>query len=219
MRMTRTISIFLGLPFVAGFGLTHPGYSFVKRKVLCPDDIATMGYYRNYSYGFSVSIPYGLKGFWNSAGCVKNKLDCVCMGDHGRFIPIDSHSYLEVFVGVQNAETTKESIDEKVESMLKTHREKQEPARILSRGSARLGGVSATRLKLRYRDTRSGEILLEDSLISPPPVGRDYGGFLYSVTLVTPEKLYSKRKALLRSVVRSWKFRPLRWISSGNRRQ
>jgi hypothetical protein len=110
--MTRTISVvLLGVPFLVGFCPAQPRYTFVKGKVRCPDEIATTGYYRNYSYGFSISIPRGLKGYWNSARCVKNKRDCVCMGDHGRFIPVDRYSYVQVFVEVMNSETVRESID------------------------------------------------------------------------------------------------------------
>jgi hypothetical protein len=205
--MTRTISVvLLGVPFLVGFCPAQPRYTFVKGKVRCPDEIATTGYYRNYSYGFSISIPRGLKGFWNSAICVKDKRDCVCMGDHGRFIPVDRYSYLQVFVEPQNSETIRESIDEEIGFMLRTHEEKKEPAEVVTRASARLGGESATRLRLKYQDAKTRESMLEDSIIGWL-VDRDHGGWLYSITSATPEKLYPKHKALFYSIMRSWRYR------------
>lgn len=211
MMTTRIISaVILLLPSLVGLCPARPRDTFVKGEIRCPDETATTGYYRNYSYGFSISIPRGLRGFWNSARCVKDKRDCVCMGDHGRFIPVDRNSYLQVFVGTQNSETIRESIDEEVGFILRTHEEKKERAEVVTRVSSRLGGVSATRLKLRYRDAKTGEFMLEDSIISPPPVDRNHGGFLYSVTLSTPEKQYAKRKALFYSIIMSWRFRSVK---------
>lgn len=205
--MMRTISVvLLGLPFLVGFCPAQPRHTFVKGKVLCPDEIATTGYYRNYSYGFSISIPHGLKGFWNSARCVKDKQDCVCMGDHGRFMPIDRSSYLQVFVEVQNEETVKESIDEEVRFILRAHEEKKERADVVTRAPARLGGASATRLMLRYHDAKTGETMLKDIIIGGP-VDRVHSGWSYSITLVTPDKFYKKRKALFYSIIRSWRYR------------
>jgi hypothetical protein len=55
----------------------------------CPDDHAITGTYRNHSYGFTVVIPKGLEGWWNSAVCVPQPPNgCTCMGDHGRDIPL-----------------------------------------------------------------------------------------------------------------------------------
>ena len=207
MIVTRTIAVaLLGLPFLIGFRPPHPRHAVVRNKVRCPDEMATTGYYRNYSYSFSISIPHGLKGFWNSARCVKDERDCVCMGDHGRFMPIDKSSYIQVFVEVQNEETVKESIDEEVEFILRTHEEKKERADVVTRAPARLGGASATRLMLRYQDAKTGETMLKDIIIGGP-VDRVHSGWLYSITLVTADKLYAKRKALFYSIIRSWRYR------------
>lgn len=214
MNMMITIpTLLVGASFLAGFTAPLPKYSPVKRAVRCPDEAATTGYYRNYSYGFSVSIPRGLKGFWNSARCVKDKRDCFCMGDHGRFIPLDQHSYLEVFVGVQNNETVEESIDDELAFSLKRHKEKGERAELVSRSRARLGGMTGVHWKLRYQDAKTGELMLRDTIIGPPPVDRSHGGFLYSVTLVTPEKLYAERRTLLFSIIKGWKYRSVGWTS------
>ena len=207
MIVARTIAILLAGSLVfAGFRTGHASNLLVEDKVRCPDEITTTGYYRNHSYDFSISIPSGLKGFWNSARCVKDERDCICMGDHGRFIPVDRYSYLQVFVSTQNSETTKETIDEEIESRLATHKQKKAPAVVITRAPARLDGVWATRLTLRYRDTKTRQIMLEDSIICAP-VDPDHGGWLYTISLATPEMLYPKRKALFYSIIKSWRFR------------
>src|SRR5437868_11436651 len=68
----------------------------------CPDQKVYTGKYRNIVYGFSIIIPAGLKGYWNSARCAPDeKYGCVCMGDHGRFIPLSDQAHIEAFVGYQ----------------------------------------------------------------------------------------------------------------------
>jgi len=121
-------------------------------------------------------------------------------------MPIDRFSYLQVFVEVQNEETLKESIDEEVAFILRTHKEKKEPARVVTRAPSRLGGASATRLILKYQDAKTGEIMSEDIIIGGR-FDRVHSGWLYSITLVTPDKLYAKRKALFYSIIRSWRYR------------
>src|SRR5437899_7285629 len=53
----------------------------------CPDTRGWTGKYTNHSYGFAITIPSHLQGFWNSARCVSGPDGCTCMSDHGRIIP------------------------------------------------------------------------------------------------------------------------------------
>jgi hypothetical protein len=207
MIVTRTIVVaVLGLPFLVGFDTPQSKQAAGKRKVVCPDEVTTIGHFRNYSYGFSVSIPPGLKGLWNSARCVKDERNCVCLGDHGRFIPVDKNSYIEIFVRTENYETLRESIEEEVEWNSKRHKDEKELAEVVTRAPARLGGASATRLMIKYQDAKTGATMLEDIIIGRP-VDRVHRGWLYLITLVTPDNVYARRKALLQSIVRSWKYR------------
>jgi hypothetical protein len=69
---------------------------------LCPDDRATTGLYRNYSYGFTVVIPRGLEGWWNSPACVPGPPEgCVCMGDHGRDVPLRGGGSISIYADPQ----------------------------------------------------------------------------------------------------------------------
>lgn len=205
--MLASSALLLVLPFLAGLNAAQASRAPAKTEVRCPDEVATTGYYRNYSYGFSISIPSGLKGFWNSARCVKDNQDCVCMGDHGRFIPIDETSYLQVFVEVQNEETVRESIDEEVRLILRTQENHGERAEMVRKARLRLGGLLATRLTIRYRSAKTAGIMIQDHILCPPPIDRYHGGFIYSVTLSTPEDQYAKRKGVFYSIIRSWRFR------------
>ncbi len=205
--MQKALSILaMGLLISSCHGAVFSQTGRTKKKARCPDEAPTTGYYRNHSYDFSIRIPRGLKAFWNSARCVKEKDDCVCMGDHGRFIRISTNAYIEVFVSPQNYETRRESIEEEIIFRLQTHEEKKEKAETLIRAASRLEYTQATRLKLRYQDAKTGEVMIEDSIICAPP-GR---GFLYSVYLITPQAQYRKNKILLNRVSHSWRFRPWR---------
>lgn len=81
MRLSKRL-----LPFVAAFCASATSLAAV---VGCPDEHPTTGQYRNDSYGFTVVIPKGFEGWWNSARCVPEPPDgCTCMGDHGRGLPL-----------------------------------------------------------------------------------------------------------------------------------
>lgn len=81
------------------------GRSNSSSATVCPDQQTYTGEYRNLIYGFSIIIPRGLKGYWNSARCAPDEeYGCVCMGDHGRFIPLSDDAYVEAFVGYEMEE-------------------------------------------------------------------------------------------------------------------
>jgi hypothetical protein len=64
----------------------------------CPDTTLIKRHYHNFTYGFDLLIPKGLTARWNSAACsIDAKLGCVCMGDHGRDIPLDGGGQIGVF--------------------------------------------------------------------------------------------------------------------------
>jgi len=205
VRITMTLMILVSMMMPSWSVQAIP--TLRKRKIQCPDEIATTGYYRNYSYGFSIWIPRGLKGYWNSARCVKDKAECVCMGDHGRWIPIDHYSYIQVFVGTQNSDTVKESIEEAIQLLQQHHADRIESFDVVSRTMRRLNGIHGVQMRFRYKDVETGQTMLENIIICPPPNDRDHGGFLYFVTLAAPEAAYLKRKPILDSIIMSWRFK------------
>jgi hypothetical protein len=177
-----------------------------SKNVRCPDEAPTIGWYRNYSYGFSITIPQNLKGYWNSVPCAKDQNDCVCLGDHGRFITIRKEAYLEVFVSVWTSETSKESMVDEQSFILENHKGKGENTETLNLTGARLDRVPSTRLKLRYKEAKTGMVMVEDSIFCAP-MDKEHEGWLYKIHLVTPETRYGKDKLLLDRVIKSWRFR------------
>jgi hypothetical protein len=195
----------LALFFLLSIGQAQ-SKKLASKNARCPDEAPTIGWYRNYSYGFSITIPRHLKGYWNSVPCAKDQNDCVCMGDHGRYIPIRKESYLEVFVSVWTSETSKESIDDEQSFILENHKGKGENTETLNLTVSRLDGFPATRLKLRYRHAKTGAVMIEDSIICAP-IDKEHEGWVYKIHLVTPESSYGKDKLFLDRVIKSWGFR------------
>ena len=201
-------SFILGLGILVNTGHTQTTPKSVSKTVRCPDDAPTTGWYRNYSYGFSITIPLGLKGYWNSVPCAKDKNDCVCMGDHGRQIPIRKGAYLEVVADHWIEETREESIGRVLEIGIETHKENGENAETLKRTAGWLNGFPASRLKLRYKDPKTGVRMIEEIIICAP-TDREHSGEVYTIYLVTPESSYNKDIQLLGRVQRSWRFRKI----------
>ena len=127
------------------------------------------------------------------------------MGDHGRYIPIKENAYLEVFVGPMNYETRKETIDDEYDFELKHVKERGEEVETLSKTGARLNRVTATRLNLRYVDTKTGVRMLTDVIICVP-MDKEHKGFVYKIYLVTPESSYNDDRVLLSRVLQNWRF-------------
>src|SRR5882762_5795074 len=117
----------------------------------CPDQKAFTGKYRNIVYGFSIVIPAGLKGYWNSARCAPDeKYGCVCMGDHGRFIPLSDDAHIEAFVGYQmEAEWSVIDHENSAISWLKNQQGIEQVSVVNSRWF-RLGKLKTRRFRVRF---------------------------------------------------------------------
>src|SRR5664279_6072138 len=91
----------------------------------CPDAVDTSSKYINSSCGFSIVIPAGLKGTWNSARCVAGHDGCVCMSDHGRIIPLsegqnDTDHWIEAYAGFA-AELEEPTLQDAVDKLSLIH--------------------------------------------------------------------------------------------------
>jgi hypothetical protein len=117
----------------------------------CPDERSYTGKYRNFAYGFSIVIPAGLKGYWNSARCVHDeKHGCVCMGDHGRFIPLSEDANIEAYVGYQmEPDLSLIDLENADIQYLKNH-EGIEQVRVAGSRWFRLGRLHARRFVVRF---------------------------------------------------------------------
>src|SRR6267143_1807600 len=154
--MIRTsLKILLGILLMVA-GLVPQANSQTKRRKHtstepCPDQRAFTGKYRNIVYGFSIVIPAGLKGYWNSARCAPDeKYGCVCMGDHGRFIPLSDDANIEAFVSYQMESEWSVIDQEKGEISSLKRQQGIELEKVLSSRWFRLGKLNARRFRVQF---------------------------------------------------------------------
>jgi hypothetical protein len=167
----------------------------------CPDQKEWTGRYRNYVYGFSIVIPAGLKGYWNSAACVpEGKTDCVCMGDHGRFIPLSDEAHIEVFVGYQ-MESDWTVVDQEVEEIsgLKKDQSKTQ-VKVISSRWLRLGTLNARRFVAQF--VEGNKNIIKEHIIA------FYQGVEYELILRTTAGRYRADRRQFLRVIATWKMTP-----------
>jgi hypothetical protein len=187
------------------------GHHTKGAALTCPDSFAWTGKYVNYSYGFSVVIPTGFKGYWNSAACVAAPDGCTCMSDHGRIIPLTAEPYeperhIEIYAGYASdldEPTVAGEVDRNLKRIGKRSRDGSVSA--LKQSSVNLGGLKAQRVAARYYDSRLDQWMVEDFIEAL----RD-GDVEYSVYLRTSEGNYEHDRNALESVVSTFKLRKRR---------
>jgi hypothetical protein len=189
---------------VAGFGPL--ANSQVKRSKPtstepCPDQKAHVGKYRNLVYGFSIIIPAGLKGYWNSAPCAPDeKYGCICLGDHGRFIPLSDDTHIEAFVSYQME--SEESVIDHENNDISSLRHEQgiEQVRIVGSRWYRLGNLKARRFKVRFVEKTKN--VVADHIIAL------HKGVEYELILYTSAERYQRDEIQFEKVVASWRLTP-----------
>src|SRR6266566_8458353 len=170
-------------------------------KSPCPDDRAWTGRYRNYVYGFSIVIPRGLKGYWNSARCAPDeKYGCVCMGDHGRFIPLSNAAHIEAFVAYQMEPDWSVVDHERQEISSLKHDQINHEVTVVRPRWFRLGHLHARRFEARF--VKNNKAMVIDHIIAL------HEGVEYELILLTSLERYSKDKIQFERVVGSWRLTP-----------
>jgi hypothetical protein len=169
----------------------------------CPDEKIYTGRYRNIAFGFSIIIPAGLKGYWNSARCAPDeKYGCVCMGDHGRFIPLSTDAHIEVFVGYQ-MEPEWSVVDHEEDEISSLKRQKGvEQVRVVSSRWCRLGRLKGRRFVAKYID--KNRRMITDHIIAL------HRGIEYELTLHTLSDRYERDNIQFAKVIASWRLTPRR---------
>lgn len=164
----------------------------------CPDQQAYTGKYRNAVFGFSMIIPAGLRGYWNSAKCAPDeRYGCICMGDHGRSIPLSDHSAIDAFVGWQmEDEWTPRDYENNEVAQLKGKPGVKE-VRVVSSRSIRLGSVRARRFVVRFSENDEG--VVAERIIALRK------GVEYQLILHTVPQRYRKDRREFDKVVASWR--------------
>jgi hypothetical protein len=170
----------------------------------CPDDKAWTGSYRNYSYGFTIVIPEGLKAFWNSARCVSHPDGCICMQDHGRIIPLtpephEPERHIEAYAD-NGADLDKPTIKEAVKSHLRAIRERssEKSMQIRKRSGITLAGLKGERVVVQYYDARMQAWMIEDF------VTLLHDGVNYSLYLRTRQSAYENDRRTFDTLVASF---------------
>lgn len=171
--------------------------------VQCPDTVPWTGKYENHSYDFSIVIPTPFKAYWNSARCVPDGDDCVCMSDHGRLIPLTAEPYkperhIEVYAGyVLEPDTT---IHDEVTDRIKAIRgaAARGSVTILRRFKLVIAGLPAERAVVRYYDRKLKKTMVEDLIETR------YADASYSLYLRTDAKAYPNDGKIFDAVTRSF---------------
>ena len=163
----------------------------------CPDRKTYAGKYRNLAYGFSIVIPRGLRGHWNSARCVPDEIGCVCMQDHGRFIPLADHASIEAYVGYEvDPEGSLRDYEKEEISSLRKHPDLAR-VKVLRTKSIRLDRVRARRFTVQFVEKNQNVVI--DHIIAL------HQGVEYELILRTvAERLVKDEKQLAR-VLASWR--------------
>jgi hypothetical protein len=184
------------------------GQSQSTAQNVCPDEVDTTGKYVNYSYGFSIIIPPGLKGTWNSARCVAGNEGCVCMSDHGRIIPLserldDTDHWIEAYASF--AADPDDTVQDEVNKRLDWIRERSVAgsASVLRAPDTKIGGISAKHVIVRYRDKESNQMMVED-FVEALWGGAEGDRVEYSVYLRSPIDVYEQDKASFDRVLSSF---------------
>jgi len=170
----------------------------VAAKMLCPDEQTYKGKYRNQVFGFSIRIPPGLTGYWNSARCAADeKYGCVCMGDHGRFIPLAESASIEAFVGWEMDHGWLAKDYEKEDVAYLRKREGVDKLKVISSTGARLRNLRGRRYLVEF--TENGQKVLVERIIAL------YKGVEYQLILRTLPDRYRSDRREFEKVVSSWR--------------
>ena len=164
----------------------------------CPDERAWTGRYRNYVFGFSLLIPRGLKGYWNSPRCAPDeKYGCICMNDHGRFIPLSSDAHIEAFVGYQmEPDWSVRDHERQAVSFLTDDKQNQHVTVVRSQWF-RLGTLRTRRFEARY--SRNNKPVITDHIVAL------YKGVEYELILVTSPGRYAADQRQFKRIIASWR--------------
>jgi hypothetical protein len=171
----------------------------------CPDKVAWTGKYRNYSYHFTITIPAGYKGYWNSAACVNGPDGCVCMSDHGPIIPLtpaphEPERHIEISAGYATDDET--TVAESLDNRLKwTGRASDKgTTEIRKRTTIQLAGSKGQRIAVRYHDAELNTWIIEDIVVLLR------NGVEYSLALRTHEQNHQHDRPIFEHTLATFAF-------------
>jgi hypothetical protein len=171
---------------------------------VCPDQRTYTGKYRNQYYGFSIVIPVGRKGYWNSGRCEPDeKYGCICMGpDHGRVIPLADGAHIEAYTGYQMESEWSVNDYEKAGLSLLKNWQGVEQVKVLSSKGVWLDKVKARRYAVQYLE-KDQNIIVERIIAL-------HEGIEYDLILRTLAHRYQQDRREFEKVRASWRLNPRR---------
>jgi hypothetical protein len=181
-----------------------------EKVAKCPDDRPWYGKVQIWTFGFEFVIPKGLKAYWNSPGCSHDvTYGCVCMGDHGRIIPLGAKGdaadrqiemYADLGAGLEEwtlAEAVKNRLDPSFQPEITKER-------MIENQSFHLAGREARRVVFRYVDQKSGRRMVEESVVCVTHKRPAQ----YVLYLRTPAEDYAKDKLVFEAMVQTFRWTP-----------
>lgn len=197
MNSTQVTSSFVAILIILGIVQSLPAQT-KKTKPLCPDEKTYTGKYRNRAYGFSLVIPRGLQGYWNSSACEPDeKYGCICMTDHGRYIPLANDAVIEAFAGYQMEPDWSASDQEKSKIALLRDNNAYEQVEVISSNQFQRGRLQGRRLVVSY--VSNGKRLMQDQIFAARQ------GVEYELMLNTTTERFQADEAQFEKVIASWK--------------
>jgi hypothetical protein len=181
-------------------------FAAMATATLAEDDCppTKTGLYRNEEYGYSVTIPAGLKGAWNSPCQMDPKDGCICIGAHGLTVPLEAGASLDFFAGYTALEHP--SLPDILRFTLKDVGP-QGPDNVTVRMSqlekTLLAGRPAYRFVASYE--KEGDDYTEERIVSADTeVNVDY-----AISLSAPSKRFAILGQHFTQLVRSWRWTPV----------
>jgi hypothetical protein len=168
----------------------------------CSSPAITSGEYRNLAYGFSVSVPPGVKGFGEGPRCFENPIfGCGCFPDHGRNVPLGEDAYITVF-----AYFADEGLPDRLLYDIETFQngarispfdfsiEKMEPSRLAGLRAFHYVASRHEEGSIRYREA----VVAESGR-------KGHGLIAYTVAIEGPEETYRAKRSAFEAILRSWR--------------
>jgi len=171
-----------------------------KSKEPCPDKKTYTGRYHNSLYGFSITIPAGLKGYWNSAACSPAGDDCICFTDHGRVIPLGGDAAIDAFVGYQMEVEWSPINYQRIEVSSLAKEKNVDRVKLLRSGWVRLHSLRARRFRVTFM--RDHKNLITDHVLAL------HKGVLYELILRTSADRYETDRIPFQKIIASWRLTP-----------
>jgi hypothetical protein len=203
INMRAIIGAFLIVANLASTTQSQAKRNKISSSLPCPDQKTYTGKYRNWAYGFSIIIPAGLKGYWNSARCVPDEeYGCVCMGDHGRFIPLSDDAYIEAYVDWE-MESDWSGRDYENDAIYNLRLKLGvEQVKVSSSKWMRLGNLRGRRFVVQFTEKNKNVVI--DHIIAL------YNGVEYELILRTLADRYQSDRRDFEKVIASWRLTPRR---------